>query len=153
MDPDLVPTRMTTIAALTAQETRGARFAALILGLFAGSALLLAALGTFGLVSYSAAQRTREIGIRISFGATPGDIRRLVIGTGLRPILIGVAAGAAGSIAAGRILSSLLADAARPDAGSFAAAAALLLVTAVVATLIPARRATTIDPIVALGSE
>jgi predicted permease len=152
IDPDLVPARVSSLDELIVRATRGERFGAFVMGLFAACALLLAALGTYGLVSYAAAQRTREIGIRISFGAAPADIRRLVLRTGLGPIVAGTLAGGAGAFAASRLLASAIGDIGSPDGVTLTVAAGLLLATATIASLIPARRATRVDPLTALGT-
>jgi putative ABC transport system permease protein len=153
IDPDLVPTRIETMSDLRARATKGERFGAFLLGMFATTALLIAALGTYGLASYSAAQRTREFGIRISFGASPSDITRLVLRTGIIPVVAGVIAGLAGAIAATRVLAWLVPAAAAPDLAAFSVAAALLLGVAVAACLIPARGALRVDAMAVLGAD
>lgn len=150
IDKDLVPSRADTMDALLARATRGERFGAFVLGIFAATALLLAALGTYGLVSYSAAQRTREIGIRMSFGASPADIRRLVLRAGLLPVLAGTAAGLAGTLAATRGLASVVPLAEKPDMAALLVAASVLILTSIIACTIPVRRATRIDPMQAV---
>lgn len=126
------------------------RFETALLSFFAASALFLAAIGIFGVVAHSTAQRTREIGIRMALGADPSQVVRTIVWEGLRPVLIGIAIGLAGAIGIGRALSSALFHVAPTDPVAFALAAAVLAVVAFVACLGPARRASRIDPAQAL---
>jgi len=129
------------------------RFQVLLMLIFAGVALLLAAIGVYGVVSYSVAQRTPEIGIRVAVGATRGDIARLVLQEGLLLAAIGAGAGLAGALVMNRFLRALLYETAPTDSTVFAAACGLLLVVAAIAIAIPLRRATRVDPIAALRHE
>ncbi len=129
------------------------RFSMLLLGLFAAIALFLAAVGLYGVVSYTVRQRTREIGLRMAIGASPADVVRLVIGGGLRLVAIGVALGLAGSVALAGLIRSLLFDVAPSDPLSYALTAVVLLAVAFVACYMPARRAMRIDPVLALQQE
>lgn len=124
-----------------------------MLSAFGGLALLLAAVGLYGVVSYSVAQRTREVGIRMALGADIGDVLRLMIGRGMRLAGIGVAMGAIAAGALSRVLSSLLYGVSAIDPLAFLAAAAVLLTVAFVANLLPARRAAKVNPTVALRYE
>jgi putative ABC transport system permease protein len=126
------------------------RFSMLLLGMFAMAALALAAVGIYGLISYSIAQRTHEIGIRIALGAQPGDVLKLVIGQGMRLTLIGVAAGLAAALALTRLMETLLFGISATDWATFAEIASLLAAVALLACWIPARRATKVDPVIAL---
>jgi predicted permease len=129
------------------------RFEASILAFFAASALFLAAIGIFGVVAHSTARRTQEIGIRMALGADRARVVRHVVGDGLRPVMIGTIAGLVSTIAVGRTLSSVLFHVAPRDPQIFTLATAVLIIVAIAACLIPARRAARIDPMNALRSE
>jgi putative ABC transport system permease protein len=129
------------------------RFNMLLLGSFAGIALLLAAVGIYSVLSYSVKRRVPEIGIRMAMGARLGDVLRMVIFEGMKPTLIGVAIGAAGALALGRVLSSLIFGVKPTDPITFLVVAFLLAAIALFASIIPAYRATKVDPMVALRYE
>jgi predicted permease len=135
-------------AALVPQRIAGAA-----MGLFGGVALLLASIGLYGVVAYAVAQRTREIGLRIALGATPSDVLRLMLRQGLVLTSIGVVVGLAAALAVTRLLSAFLLGTSVTDPAAFAVAALLLGAIAVTATYIPARRATRVDPMMALRYE
>jgi predicted permease len=126
------------------------RLNALLLAVFAGAATALAAVGLFGVMATMVRQRTRELGVRMALGATSRDVRDLVVGRGLTIAAVGAAAGLAGAIAANRLLAAMLYEVSPADALSLAAVAAFLLTVALVATLVPARSSTRIDPVIAL---
>ena len=125
----------------------------LLLGTFAGAAMVLAAIGIYGVIAYSVAQRTQEIGIRMALGAARGDVLRLVFRQVLRLTGLAVAAGLAGAFLISRSLESLLYGVRPTDPATFGAVAVLLVGVAVLAAYIPARRATRIDPTTALRQE
>ncbi|HKO04631.1 MAG TPA: FtsX-like permease family protein, partial [Candidatus Acidoferrales bacterium] len=129
------------------------RFTALLLGIFAGIALLLAAVGLYGVMSYGVAQRTHEIGVRVALGAESGDVLRLVVGQGLRLTMLGVLLGWLGALGVSRFLSGMLYGVAGDDPLTFAAVAAVFIAVALAACYIPARRAMRVDPLVALRYE
>ena len=137
------------VSATTAQP----RFYSRMLGSFSALALVLASLGIYGVMAYSVAQRTREIGIRIALGAQPGEIFRSVMARSVVLVSIGVAAGLAGAFAVTRVLADLLFEVKPTDAATFAGVSAILIFVALLATFVPARRATAVDPMVALRYE
>ncbi len=142
-----------TMEQLLADSLSRARFTMLLLGIFAAVALLLAAVGIYGLIAYSVTQRTQELGIRIALGAQRRDVLRLVLGQGTRLTLLGLALGIAAALGITRLLASLLFGISATDPLTFAGVAALLAFVALLACFIPARRATRVDPIVALRYE
>ncbi len=135
-------------------RTQGqSKFLALLLGIFAAVALLLAAVGIYGVTSYGVSQRTHEIGIRIALGASSDRVLRDVVGRGVRLMLIAVAIGVAGAIGMGRLAAAVLFGVTPSDPTSLAGAAAALALVALSATYLPARRAARVDPVVALAEE
>ena len=129
------------------------RLYALLIGIFAGAALLLAVLGVYGVMAYAVAQRQREIGVRLALGAAPSGIRRLVLGQGGRLALLGTGIGLVAAAGAGRLLGSLLFQVSPFDLTTFAAVPLVLGSMALVACWLPARRAMRVDPLVAIREE
>jgi putative ABC transport system permease protein len=153
IDKDQPVTRVTPLDELIAGSLARQRFLTALLGLFSALALLLAAIGIYGVVAYNVGQRTAEFGVRLALGALPGDVLRLVLARCARLIGLGLAAGLALALAAGRLLSAELYQTKSYDPLVFAAIAGLLTLVALLACLLPARRATRVDPMQALRSE
>jgi len=138
---------------VAASQAEGQQFLSLLVGSFAGLAALLAAIGIYGVLSYAVRQRTREIGIRMSLGASRGRVLGQVLLEGMRLALLGLVVGIAGALAAGRVLASLLSEVKPGDPAIFVATAGLLAAVALVACYLPARRAAKLDPMAALRYE
>ena len=153
IDVDLPVYRVTTMERLVADSLAERRFSTLLLGVFAAVALLLAAVGLYGLLSYTVAQRRHEIGIRMALGARAGDVLRLVVGQALWLTLAGIALGLVAALALTRVMAGLLYGVSALDPATFAGVALLLLAVALAACLVPARRATRVDPAIALRAE
>jgi len=152
-DPNLPVTHVITLDNLFSDSVSPRRFSTFLLGLFAGLALLLAAMGIYGVMSYVVSLRTNEIGIRMALGAQPRDIWRLVIGRGAQLALTGVAFGIIGAFALTKLISSLLYGVKPTDPITFGGVALLLVSVALLACYVPARRAMRVDPMVALRYE
>lgn len=153
LDKDLPWYGIQTLQEMVSDSSREKRFLALLLALFGAVALLLASVGIYGVVSYSVSQRTREIGIRLTFGADVHKILGMVLWEGLRLVIAGVAVGLLGAWALSRYLTSILFGVRGTDPLTYVGVALLMAAVALVACLVPARRATKVDPMVALRYE
>jgi putative ABC transport system permease protein len=153
LDKDIPIAKVATMDRLLAESVAQPRFRTLLLGIFAALALVLASVGIYGVISYSVTQRTHEIGIRMALGAQARDVGKLVIREGVALALIGVTIGLAASLALTRLMESLLFEVSTTDQSIFAGVGALLIAVAVLACWIPARRASRVDPMVALRCE
>jgi len=151
--PDVPVTDVLSMDDVIAQSMSPQRFNMLLLTAFAGLALLLAAVGIYGVLSYSVRGRVREIGIRMALGASQSDILRLVVGDGMKPILIGVAIGLTAAVALSRFVASLVFGVPPTDPLTFTVVALLLVVVGIVANTLPAYRATRIEPVRTLREE
>ena len=129
------------------------RLNTVLLTAFAAVALLIAAIGTYGVLAYSVNQRTREIGLRMALGATPRSVLQLIVGQGMTVVLIGVGVGSGRGLALGRAVSSLVFGVPVRDPATFSLVAVVLIAVALAACIIPARRAARVDPMVALRGE
>jgi putative ABC transport system permease protein len=146
LDPNLPVAHVNTMSEQVAGSVAQPRFQAILLGAFAGLALLLGALGIYGVLSYAVVRRTREIGIRMALGGQPADIRRMILGQGLRLVSTGILIGLGLAFLAARIFESLLFGVRATDAGTYAMVVFVLISVSIAASYVPARRATRIDP-------
>jgi len=153
MDPDQPMAKIATMDQLVGNSVAQSRFTALLLSCFAALALVLACIGIYGVMAYSVAQRTHEIGIRLALGAQRADVLRLVLGSGARLAGIGIVIGVVAALALTRLMSTLLYGVSARDPLTLVSVAALLGFIALLACYIPARRATRVDPILALRNE
>jgi putative ABC transport system permease protein len=153
VDKDQPLFKISTMDELLAQSVAPRRLNMLLLGIFAGLALVLAAVGLYGVMSYSVTQRTREIGIRMALGAARGDVMKLVVGQGMLLTATGVAVGLVASLFLTRLMASLLYGVSATDPLTFTMISLALIIVALGASFVPARRATKVDPMVALRYE
>jgi putative ABC transport system permease protein len=153
IDASLPVRNIQTLDDVVAAAVAPARWSTTLLGVFAGVALVIAVLGVFGVLSFIVTQRTRELGIRIALGASTGSVRRLVVMRGVTLVVVGLAIGLAGAVALTRFMSTLLFRVTPTDPLTYAGVALLLLSAALLASYLPARRATRVDPIIALRAE
>jgi putative ABC transport system permease protein len=153
LDKEQPLAQVKTMQQAVADSTAQRRVMVVVSALFGALALLLAALGLYGVMAYTVTLRTREIGVRMALGAQQAHIMRLVIGNGMVLALVGVAVGLAGAFALTQLMASLLFNVTPTDAATFTAVPALLIIVALLACFIPARRATKVDPLVALRYE
>jgi putative ABC transport system permease protein len=153
LDPDQPVSDVRTMSEVMAETVARARFNTVLLTVFAGLATLLAAVGIFGVMNYSLALRTREIGLRMALGAQQRQVRLLMLKQGLLLTLIGTVIGVIGALALTRLMSSLLFGVGAADPLTFGVIVLLLMLVSLIACYLPARRATRIDPLIALRAE
>ena len=152
-NPGLPIVQLRTMEEVFGASVTRQRFLSQLLGLFAVVALVLAAVGTYGILSYLVTERQREIGIRMALGAGQGQVVRLVLGQGLAMAVIGIVLGIAGAFALSRLLTSLLYGVSPADPATFATVAGVIVVVALAACIVPTRRATRVDPLMAIRAE
>ena len=153
LDPHAIMDNVATMEQLVSNSTSRARLYAVLLGLFAGVAVALAAIGIYGVMTYSVAQRTREIGIRMALGAERSDVMGLLLGQSIPLIAVGLVLGLLGAAAVTRYLQGLLFGLTPLDPTTFVAVALLFALVAAFASYVPTRRATKVDPLIALRCE
>ncbi|MBV9927382.1 MAG: ABC transporter permease [Acidobacteria bacterium] len=153
VDRDQPVSNIRTMEDVLAESIARQRFSTLLLGVFAGVALVLAAVGIYGVMSYSMAQRTREIGIRMALGASKWHVLKLAVGQGLKLVAVGVGLGLAGAFALTRLMSSLLYGVSATDPATLVTISLVLVAVALLASYLPARRAAKVDPLIALRYE
>jgi len=153
LDPQLPITRLRTMEEVMSQSIAPRRFYLILVLVFAASAIVLAAVGLYGVVAHAVEQRTREFGIRMSLGAARSDVLKLLLRWALSMVALGVVTGIVGSVAITRVLSGFLFGIKPTDPVTFLAVPSLLAIIALLASYIPARRATKVDPIIALRDE
>jgi putative ABC transport system permease protein len=153
IDADLPAAEIKTLGEYVSRAVATPQFTAALFGVFAGLSLLLAAFGLFSVTAYAVAQRAREIGIRLALGAQPSAVRGLILSQALGMGLVGLGVGLVGALAASRLLGALLFGVGAGDPATYAAVSALLLVVMAAAAYFPARRATRVDPMIALRAE
>src|SRR4029453_4830644 len=150
IDKDQPVSDISSMEEIVSDSVARQRFSMLLLGVFAGLAMVLAAVGIYGVMSYSVAQRTREIGIRMALGAQRSDVMKMTIGQGLRLVLTGVAIGLAAAFVLTRVMSTLLFGVSPTDPVTFISISIVLVSVAVLSSYVPALRATRVDPMFAL---
>ena len=153
VDPGLAVALPQSMSAIVAQAVGQTRLMMWLLGIFAGVALLLASIGIYGAVAYTVEQRSGEIGVRMALGAQTMDVLRLIMAQGMKPVVVGLIAGLAAALALARLLSSQLYQVSAYNPLLLSATVAVLGAAALLACLLPARRATLVDPVVALRTE
>lgn len=153
IDPDIPVYKVSTMNQLISASVAQRRFTLLLIGVFATVALLMAAVGIYGVMSYIVAQRTQEIGIRLALGAQPKDVFKMIVGQGMLLTLLGIVLGLVGAFALTRLMESMLFGIESTDLLTFAAIAVLLTAVSLIACCVPGRRATRVDPLVSLRYE
>jgi putative ABC transport system permease protein len=153
MDPEVPLSQVTTLSRALESTVAAPRMRATLLGLFAALAMILAAIGVYGVVAYMVGQRTQEIGVRRALGAKAADVLMMLLHDAMRPVAIGIVIGVAGAYAMTRLLSAMLFEVSATDATTYVAACSVLAVAALLASIVPARRALGVDPITAVRGQ
>jgi putative ABC transport system permease protein len=153
IDPGIAVAQPQSMSVVVAQTLGQTRLMMWLLGIFAGVAMVLATVGVYGGVAYTVGQRTGEIGVRIAFGAQTRDILRLILSQGMRPVVVGLGVGLAAALAVGRLIASQLYQTSAYSPLLLTATMAVLGIAALVACLVPARRASLVSPVDALRAE
>jgi putative ABC transport system permease protein len=153
LDPDIPVGKASTLASIVDESLTQPRFSMLLVAAFGVVAVVLASIGTYGVISYSVKRRTREIGIRLALGAERRDVFRMVIGHGARMAGLGIAIGLVAALAMTRLIANQLYGVQATDPPTFASVALLMIIVALLACYVPARQATRVDPTVALRCE
>jgi putative ABC transport system permease protein len=153
LDRAVPVTAVQTMDDVVAGANARPRFTLVLLATFAGVALVLAAVGIYGVISYAVSRRTHEIGVRMALGATPRSVVRLIVGQGMRVVAVGVAVGLAGALLVTRLMTNVVYGIRVTDPVTYAAVSVLLVVVALVASYVPARRATRIDPLASMRTD
>jgi putative ABC transport system permease protein len=153
VDPSVAASDIRTTGDYVDAAAATRRFSLVLLTVFAGVALVMAAVGIYGVVSYTAAERTRETGVRLALGARPGDILALVLGEGVKRTLVGIVLGLGAALVASRTLQGLLYGVPPTDPATYGGVIVVLVTVALAASLLPAWRAARLDPLVALRRE
>jgi len=153
LDPKLPVVNLQSMASVVTGSVARPRFVMTLMGVFAGVALLLGAIGIYGVMSYSVAQRTNEIGLRIALGANGHEVSRMVVAQGMRVAVVGIAVGVVAAVAATRVMGGLLFNVSTTDPVTYAVVATLLTIVALIASYVPARRAALVDPMTAIRAQ
>lgn len=153
MDREVPLSQVATLSASLDKSVAEPRMRATLLGLFAGLAMALAAIGVYGVVAYLVGQRTQEIGVRRALGAQPGDVVAMLVRESMRPVLMGIGIGVLGGMALSRLLAAMLFNVSATDVATYAIACGVLAASALLASIIPARRALGVDPISAVRGQ
>jgi ABC-type antimicrobial peptide transport system permease subunit len=153
LDPNIPLSDIATMEDMVGRSVGGARFIMILVSLFAGLALVLALAGVYGVQSYSVAQQTSEIGVRVAMGASNGQILKKVVLQALRPTAVGLAAGLMGAYALSRFMASLLYEVGTSDPATYASVAGILAAAALCSAWLPALKATRVDPVIAFRAE
>jgi putative ABC transport system permease protein len=153
MDPDLALAGVRTMDEIVSSSVAERRLTMLLLSVFAGAALLLAAIGIYGVIAYSVTARTQEIGIRMALGARQADVLRMVVRSALALVAAGIVTGAAGALLLTRLMTGLLFEVQPADPVTFAIVSGVLTMVALIACTVPGLRATRVDPVIALRAE